>query len=146
MFGLNLSKPWQGAGDPEADKRIYCDCSGTFINRDGVLNEPLFDFLKAAKERGYDVVLVSSHPNLMQEMIEDALTQRGLAGDYFGAVQLKQNHVGHSCVFVFDDVEREQRGFKAQYALFPDDPRIARMTQQLEAGHSPSVVLRHNAA
>ena len=70
-------------------KVILCDCNDTLLLADLSLNRQVFEFLKAAKEQGYDVHLVSDTVNLVQLPIEDCLTNEGLPADFFGDVELK---------------------------------------------------------
>ncbi len=146
MSRFNLSKLWQGAGDPKADKRIYCDCELTFLREDNSVNDVALRFLNAAQKQGYEIILISSQPNFVQFAVEDGLADCGQAGDCFGNVQPKESAYGTKAFLAIDDKPESVEGIDAQYVLIPNDPRLVRMTEQLEAGHLPSVVLRHNAA
>ena len=146
MFGFDLTKPWQGAGDPKADKRVYCDCELTFLREDNSVHPNVLAFLNAAQKQGYEIILISSQPNFVQFAVEDGLDDCGHPGDCFGDVQLKESADGKKAFLVIDDKPESVEGIKAQYVLTPNDRRLARMTEQLEAGQSPASVFRHDAA
>lgn len=115
-------------------QRILCDCNGTLINEDQSLNEALFLFLKAAKESGYEVVLVSDHLAMTQMIIEDLMEDRGFSADYLGNVHPKRDYAWHGAFIVFDDHPESQGGVFAEHVMLPDDPRISDMTEKLKLG------------
>jgi len=129
-----LTPSWLAGGkDDSTHKRIFCDCENTLINADLSINLAVLEFLKAAKESGYEIILVSDNMNLIQMPLEDCLGDYGLPCNHFGDVELKQDFVGYKAFLVLDDKPETMNHVDAQHVLDPSDPRLRQMTANLKA-------------
>ncbi len=120
----------QRATGQHPHKKIICDCQGTFFDEDSHLKSNIFEFLKQAKDSGYDIVLASNAPAFSQMIVEDLLEDKELPYNFFGEVQAKGTLRGKAFLVIDNDPADQFIG--SDHRLLPDDPRIALMTRQLE--------------
>lgn len=122
----------------EWKKRIFCDCQGTLLGEcfDGGFNDELFDFLKLAHDRGYEITIFSTKPFMVEDPIEDYLEERFGNRLIFGEVRHKKDYSILMRGFIAFDDDHASHGMRIKHELEPNDPAIKRMTMQLESGRA----------
>lgn len=114
---------------------ILSDCDGTlFQHRAGVgFNKPLFELLKAAKDAGFDVIIVSADPGPNQGRLDLVSEHLFKNRNLFGEIRHKHEFDGTDVLIIFDD-DHTSHNAKAKARLSPtDDEQIALLKEALKA-------------